>query len=106
MQNLPKGLYATKKHNTGDIIHKLQGKLVLEPTRESIHIGYGLHIIDEFGQFINHSFEPNVKIEINNIVAIKDIEQFEEITYNYNESEIKMASPFEVNGIMVCGREK
>lgn len=27
-------------------------------------------------------------------------------TFNYNESEIKMASLFEVNGIMVCGREK
>jgi hypothetical protein len=103
LSDIPKGLYATKDFNTGEIITKLKGELNLIPTRESIHIGNGLHVIDSYGRFINHSFEPNTRIEFNNVVAIKDIKKYDEITFNYNETEINMAQPFEVDGIKVCG---
>lgn len=104
--NLPQGLYTTKDFKEGDILRKLHGELVLNPTRESIHIGNGMHVIDEYGQYINHSFEPNVKIELNNVIALRDIKKYEEITFNYNESEINMAKPFEVNGVKVCGKQE
>ena len=64
-----------------------------------------MHIIDKYGQFINHSFDPNVRIELNNIIAIEEIKPFDEITFNYNETEINMSDPFEVDGIKVCGKK-
>lgn len=102
---LPKGLYATKDFKEGEILRKLHGKMVLNPTRESIHIGNCMHVIDDYGQYINHSFEPNVKIILNDVVALRDIKKYEEITFNYNESEINMACPFEINGVKVCGKK-
>ena len=101
--NIPRGLYATRSYAMGEIVLKLQGKLVLYPTRESIHVGNGMHVIDKYGEYINHSFEPNTRIVFNNVTAIKEIKQYEEITFNYNESEINMAEPFDVDGINVCG---
>lgn len=103
--SIPRGLYATRSYAIGEIVLKLQGKLVLYPTRESIHIGNGMHVIDKYGEYINHSFEPNTRIVFNNVTAIKEIKQYEEITFNYNESEINMAEPFEVDGIAVCGEK-
>lgn len=101
---LPKGLYATQEYKEGEIIKKLEGQLVLKPTRESIYIGNGMHVIDEHGKYMNHSFEPNVRIELNNVIAIRDIQKYEEITFNYNETEINMAFPFDVDGVKVCGK--
>lgn len=101
--DLPKAVYATQCYKNGDVVRKLEGILVLEPTRESIHIGNGMHVIDKFGKYINHSFDSNTKIYLNNIIAIKDIKSHDEITFNYNESEIDMAVPFKVYGIEVSG---
>ena len=101
--SLPKCLYATQDYKLGDIIRVLRGELILKPTRESIHIGNNMHVIDEYGKYINHSFEPNTRIELNKVIALKDIKKYEEITFNYNESEINMAEPFESDGIRVCG---
>ena len=102
--SLPKGLYSTKIYNEGDIIRELRGVLLLKPSKYSIHIGNGLHVIDDYGQYINHSFEPNTKIEQNKVICIKRIEIYDEITFNYNESEINMDSPFEYEGIKVSGK--
>lgn len=99
------GTYAMKDFKKGTIIRKLQGMLVLNPTRESIHIGNGNHVIDDYGKYMNHSFEPNIKVVSNTLVALRDINKFEELTFNYNDTEINMAEPFEVNGIKVCGKQ-
>jgi hypothetical protein len=104
-ENIPKGLYATKTYAIGDIVKKLEGELVLKPTRKSIHIGNGMHVIDNYGKYINHSFEPNTRIESNNIIAITEINPYDEITFNYNDTELNMAEPFELDGINVCGKK-
>lgn len=103
-KNIPKGLYSTRTFTAGEIVRKLKGELVLKPTMQSIHIGNGMHIIDDYGKYINHSFEPNIRIELNNMIAIRNIEQNEELTINYNDTEINIANPFEVDGVKVCGR--
>ena len=82
----------------------VNGELLDSPTRESIHVGKNKHIIDKFGIFMNHSFNPNTEIQGYNIVAIKDINPGDEITFDYNVSEVNMASPFKVNGIDVRGK--
>lgn len=103
--NIPKGVYATRTYAVGDIVLKLEGDLVLNPTRKSIHIGNGMHVIDKYGKYIKHSFKPNTRIESNNVIAIAVINPYDEITFNYNDTEINMAEPFELDGINVCGKE-
>ena len=97
------GLFVSTSYNKDDIVYVLDGVVLDYPTRESIHIGNNKHIIDKFGSFINHSFNPNIKIDGKNVVALKNIEIGEEICFNYNDSEINMACPFLVNDMMVCG---
>lgn len=99
------GLYALEEFHTHDIVYELYGKIADTPTRESIHIGDGQHMTDSFGAYINHSFTPSACIVGNLVVALRFIKKDEEITFNYNDTELEMAEPFECNGIMVCGRK-
>jgi SET domain-containing protein len=100
------GLYSKNFYQKFTTIFQLEGDIVNQPTRESIHIGNNQHIIDKYGSFMNHSFYPNCKIIGKNVVAIKDIHIGDELTFNYNDSEIEMANPFEINGKIVNGKKK
>ena len=100
------GLHSTKNHTKGDIIFTLTGKIYSEPIRETIYIGNGQHIYDEYGIFMNHSFTPTTRIDGVNVYALEDIHPGTELSFDYNESEITMAAPFEVNGVKVCGLRK
>ena len=99
-----RGIFSTGCYKPGDIVHVLTGNIFTKPTRESIHIGNNKHIYDELGIFINHSFTPNVCIDSIEIKAISEIQVGDEITFNYNDSEINMATPFIVNGKTVSGK--
>jgi len=98
------GLFSTSKYKKGDVIFVLVGEIFDVPCRESIHIGNNKHIIDKFGIYINHSFNPSVYIDGTNVVACHDINCGEEIVFNYNESEINMAAPFIIDGKTVSGK--
>lgn len=99
-----KGLFSTQKYKKGEIVFTLSGKVYDAPTRETIHIGNNKHIYDEFGIFINHSFTPNIYIDSINVIALVDIDIDDELAFNYNESEINMASTFYADNILVCGK--
>lgn len=101
-----KGLFATKNYLKGEVIHVLSGKIYDKPTRETIHIGNNKHIYDEYGIFINHSFEPNIYINGRELVALNNIMAGDEIMFNYNDSEINMSNPFYVNNILVSGKNE
>lgn len=100
-----KGLFSTKKYNKNDIIFELSGKIFDNPTRETIHIGNNKHIYDNYGIFINHSFNPNIYINGKNVIALIDINENEELRFNYNDNEINMANPFYDNNILVEGKK-
>jgi len=102
----PQGLYVSVKYYQDDVIYIMEGTLKKTPTKQSIHIGNNMHLIDNYGKYINHSFNPNIKVVGNKLVALRDIQPFEEIMFNYNESEIYMACPFEDEGQQVCGKKE
>tara|TARA_A100001015_G_C15039108_1_gene738356 strand:- start:1347 stop:1691 length:345 start_codon:yes stop_codon:yes gene_type:complete len=85
------------------VIFKLKGPIYNQPTRESIHIGDNKHIKDVAGQYMNHSFSPTTRIFGKNVIALKHIMPGDELTFNYNESEINMAYPFICRGQIVRG---
>ena len=88
------GLFSTENYNSGDLIRRLEGPIVNKPTRTSIEISEGSHIEDKYGIYMNHSFNPSCKIHHGFIVAIKDIKEGDELTFNYNENETEMTCPF------------
>jgi len=98
------GLYATKSYLKSEIVFVLDGLIYDKPTKYTIHIGDNKHILDDYGVKMNHSFKPTTKIDNKNVVALVNINSGDELTFNYNASEINMASPFKVNGVAVSGK--
>jgi SET domain-containing protein len=101
-----KGLFADKNYQKNDVIHKLEGQVYEKPSRTTIEIDINKHIDDEYGIYMNHSFNPNCIIKDGRIVAIKCININEELTFDYNQNETSMMCPFidqetqnKVNGI-------
>jgi len=100
--NKGKGLYSTKKYCNGDLVLNLEGNILPYPTRTSIQVGEDKHLESWEGGHVNHHCSPNTKVisvkvfEINDyfLVAIKDIEIGEQITFDYETTETEMAEPF------------
>ncbi|RDI46029.1 SET domain-containing protein [Aquicella lusitana] len=90
------GVFAAADIKKGEILRELTGEMLDHPTRTSIQIGKNKHIEDEMGGLINHSCQPTARIDKKNhsLVSIRNIRKGEEITFDYNENEEAMASPF------------
>ena len=88
------GIYSTALYHINDVVYTLSGEISSTPTRTSIEIGPNRHIEDKLGIYINHSFKPSCRIINGCVVAEKEININDEITFNYNISETKMATPF------------
>lgn len=99
-----KALFSEKKYTKDSIIFTLSGEISDKPTKYSIEISENVHIIDKLGIFMNHSFKPSTKIDGYNVIALYDIFPGDELHFNYNENETKMASPFITNEGMVQGK--
>ena len=100
-----KGLFSTKEYFSGEIVFTLSGDILDRPTKYSIHIGNNRHIMDTYGVYMNHSFTPTTEISGVNVIALQDIEINDELNFNYNHSELKMAYPFIADNILVEGNK-
>ena len=87
-------IYNSKTISKNTIIYKLSGIILDKPTRTSIQITEQSHIEDNFGRYMNHSCNPNCKIEHGCIVSLCNIMKGNEITFDYTKNETHMASPF------------
>jgi hypothetical protein len=47
-----------------------------------------------FWRYMNHSCNPNVRIQGHEVVAIRQIKVWEPVTFNYNSTEWEIAEPF------------
>ncbi len=99
-----KGLYSTSYFAIGDLIFVLSGPEYNKPKRETIHVGRNIHIHDKFGEYMNHSFDPTTYINGCFVIAAKNIDKGDELTYNYNLTEMNMVYPFVVDGQLVSGK--
>ena len=73
------------------------------PSRFTIQAGHNKHIFlsPDHLQYVNHSCNPNAFFDVDKfqLVALKNIEEGEEITFFYPSSEWEMSEPFACN----CG---
>ena len=86
----------------GDTIYNLTGTILTYPTRTSIQIGPSQHIEDDQGKYINHSCDPSVRVVGNKLIGVKQINNGDSITFDYNETEDTMSNPFTCH---CCGEE-
>jgi len=107
-----KGLFSNRTFNKGEIVLLLKGNHFPFPTRTSIQVGKDKHIENYEGGHINHHCNPSANIliipdvEPAIVVANKTIFKGEEITFDYETTEIEMAEPFkcECHGNWVRGK--
>lgn len=90
----------------GQLILVLLGRRVRRPDRYSVQIGPRTHLtapadlppdvaVAEYGwRYLNHSCEPNACVRGVELIALEDIAEGAEVTFDYNTTEWDMASPF------------
>jgi hypothetical protein len=91
----------------GKRLFTIDGERTNTPTRYSVQIDRDLHIdipdgcpteetLDRFfWRFTNHSCEPTAVIRGRDMTALRCIEPWQQITFNYNTTEYDMAEPFD-----------
>lgn len=91
----------------GERLFTIEGEQTTTATRYSLQIGENLHIdlcgvrcteeiLDRyFWRFMNHSCEPNSLIRDRDVIALRDIQPWEAVTFDYNTTEWEMAEPFD-----------
>jgi len=109
--NNQKALFALQSFQPGEMIAEFYaGTIASEPTYLTVQVDVGKHITlqPEFLQYINHSCEPNVFFNTTTmqLIALKEIQQEEELTFFYPSTEWEMIQPFNCYcGSINCLRE-
>lgn len=92
-------LFTLRAFKAGEVISTFSaGTISAEPTYLTVQTGVSKHItlLPEFLQYINHSCEPNVFFDTTamQLVALKDLQQDEEMVFFYPSTEWKMTQSF------------
>ncbi|MBD2179676.1 SET domain-containing protein [Aerosakkonema funiforme] len=104
VKNTDKGLgvFAVRNFHKGEVvIIGRRVELLTERTLYSLQIDFNLHAeLDAPGRLINHSCNPNTGIRNNqfggyNFIALFDISEGEEITWDYETTEYVFISVFQ-----------
>ena len=88
------GIFAKRKFDANQTVLYLSGEVLHRPTRTSIQVAKNKHIEDKIGAFINHNCNPSCKIDGHKVIAIKEINVDDEVTFDYSDNETVMAGPF------------
>ncbi len=80
----------------GDIVMFFDATIAPKQDMHTIQLEPELHVVSKKAKFVNHSCMPNTMVCTTDktFVAIRDIEEGEEITFNYNTTEYELSSPF------------
>lgn len=92
-------LIATQSFQQGEIISLFESKsIAAEPTYLTVQLADDQHIelFPEYLQYINHSCHPNVFFDVDQfqLIALRFIEEGEELTFFYPSTEWDMIQPF------------
>ncbi len=97
---------AVQPIEAGEAILTIHGIFVEHPSMYSIQVDDALHIElpgvkgltsdpDRHPwRYLNHSCEPNAALSGLTLVALKPIQRWEQITFDYNTTEYEMSTPF------------
>ena len=99
ISNEQNALFALQSFQPGEVIADFSaGTIAAEPTYLTVQVGVGKHITlqPEFLQYINHRCAPNVFFDTTTmqLVALREIQQGEEMSFFYPSTEWKMTQSF------------
>ena len=102
--NNQKAFFAQRRYEPGEIVTSFSAGAVLSsPTYLTVQVGIDKHIMlqPEHLQYINHSCDPNVFFDTDamKVIALKPIEEGDEMTFFYPSTEWDMTQPFKC----LCG---
>lgn len=79
------GVYITRACRAKSLIYIMQGQVYLSHCQQAnrIRVGECMYLEDEdYGVYLKTSTEPNITFEQNKIIALRDIEAYEELLYH------------------------
>ena len=100
------GLFAAESILPGELIVRVDGDVRSSRSRFSIQIGLDAHLdvragitmdamlAEHFWWFLNHHCEPNAMLSGLDLIAIRPIAPKEEVTFNYNTTEVELIEAF------------
>lgn len=93
---------ATRKIFQNSIIFESMGSIEDKASKHSVQIDANRHLLANNDLiYVNHSFNPNCHMKIFadppklQLVALRDIESDEDLSFNYNTSEWELSCPFQ-----------
>ncbi len=95
-------LVAGEAIRSGEVIIPFSAlEIQAQRTWRTIQIDFNRHVRNDFLNFVDHSCDPNSRIEIKPcaLIAIRDIVEKESVTIFYPGSEVELAESFDCN----CG---
>ena len=99
-------LISLSRRTGGERLFQLEGDIVSQPSQHSVQIDDAIHLdldpvppLEEtldrfFWRFMNHSCAPNSHLQGRELFALRDIEPWEPISFDYNTTEWHIAHPF------------
>lgn len=99
-------LVASRAIRAGERVLVISGSQRTKPSKYSVQIDEHLHLdvaedcpVDVMKArhpwcFLNHSCDANTYVRGTEVVALRDIGVWDDVTFNYNTTEYRMASPF------------
>lgn len=95
------GLFARRSFVPGEIVLRLEGRIVARPTRHTIQLGPGEHLEPSSPTacpwvYLNHSCAPNVVVDVAHrvVIARHPIAAGDELRFDYDTTEWELAEPF------------
>jgi hypothetical protein len=76
-----------KDFNVGETVLFICCEEKSTPDKYTIQIDTNYHILDPIVKHINHSFDPNVKVEGHSLIALRKIKKGNAILRNYYDTE-------------------
>lgn len=100
----------------GEVLLTIEGEVVARPSRTSVQVSEREHVdvpatwtLEEVlarapWRFLNHACEPSAWVRGREVVALRPLAPFEEVTFDYATTEASMATPFRCRcGAPSCG---
>lgn len=99
-------MMALEAFQPGQRVLKLEGIISPEPTRHTIQLAENEHLQFPKGAslevrienhpwlFLNHSCRPNMAVRGRELIALRPIARYEELSFDYETTEWQMAEPF------------
>lgn len=108
------GVWCDEPVAQGGVVLELDGAVTSTPARYSVQVGIAEHVHPDDDvvamqdrsrfqwRFLNHSCAPTCRVVGRTLVALRELQAGEELTFDYNATEWSMAEPFSCT-CGVCG---